>query len=577
MKTKWLAGVLAACMLVGMMPSAVFAEEAGIYAALEQAETETTVDVFGETEMREETEGAQAETENGAGTEESAETEESTEAEESTEIGESAEIEESSGTEGNIGTEEGTESVEETESTETMDETETEATDITEEITEEPECICTELCETDKVNGQCPVCRDDISLCAGNVQDKSMADTKAFDLKSALENAGDGDIITIPEDVELTESISVEKDITLDLDGKTIHVFINSDSKSTKSAFLVKGCKFMIMNGSIRGEKDKTDNRAIQAENGSTLTLHDVTIADFEAKSGDGAAVCMKNGTLDIKDCSLGFYDFETDEYGGNTARNGGAVWAVDSAVDISGSNLFYNESEDPTGLSKQAWFGGGALYVEGGESTVKLNDNYFFANETKDHGGAIHLDSIKHADITDNKIENNISYNHRLQDENGRYSSRGGDGAGIYVRLLREYVNITGNKITDGTAIGFGGGIRVMSSEGKIFLDDNIITGNKAERGGGISLEVIDKSKVTLETGIITGNKATEFGGGIDYTTHGMPVLELRQSGAEASGHVPYPRQRYILLWAAQFLEIRRRENMDRSPLIISRLQGMK
>lgn len=410
---------------------------------------------------------------------------------------------------------------------------------------EAEECICTELCTKKLSNEKCPVCAEDISLCNAvcSVGDFVAENNgiKYSSLKEAVENATPGDAIELLADTELSESVIIDKNIGLDMNEKTIKVQISKPSKEenalgeekTASAFIVTaGKEFSVKNGAIRGSGETVDNRAIKGKSENNISLSNVTIADFHAATGNGGAVCINEGDLTITDSHLGFYDFNTDEYGGNSARNGGAVWGKDTSVIITGSDLFYNKSKDPEGLPNQAWFGGGALYLEGGSkrrSKVRLENNYFFSNETKDHGGAIHLDTIESADIIGNRIESNIAYNHFVTDSSGKTKSRGGDGAGIYVRLVRDYVNIKDNEITDGTAIGWGGGIRIMTTEGKTFLDGNIVTENKAERGGGISLGTIGRSKIELRTGEICNNKATEFGGGIDYTTHTMPALRLQ------------------------------------------------
>lgn len=365
-------------------------------------------------------------------------------------------------------------------------------------------------------------------------------------LNAAFDAAKSGDTVTVLKDCDLDTSIAVSETVTLDLNSKKITVNIPANGK-TEAAFVVeKAAKLKMKNGKIAGKdavnvngKGKLTNeniadiRAIKSTGGN-VTLNDVAIYDFAAQNGNGAAICMDGGTLTVSGGSLGYYDKESKTYGRNFALNGGAVYADNAAITIKGTNLFYNNACDSSGEAGQYWYGGGAVYAQGG--TVTLENNYFFYNQTWDFGGAIHLDQVKKATLTGNRIRTSMAYNHRLTKDD----SRGGAGGGIYSRLTGD-LTIADNNITGGFTMGSGAGINILGGNGSsVSLSDNTVTKNDAgDRGGGIKLSLSKDCHLSLTSGTISENSAVNFGGGIDYTTHDMPTLKLHNvliSGNQAA-----------------------------------------
>ena len=355
-------------------------------------------------------------------------------------------------------------------------------------------------------------------------------------LEGAFTAAPDGATVQLLADYELTSSITLDKTLTLDLSEKTITVNIVAESSTANAFILTSNANFTLKNGKVVGAEKVNvtdngtissetlkDNRAIKVSGGSVL-IKNVTLGDFAAKTGNGAVVCAENGTVTIEDSSLGFYNRETKEQGYNFALNGGAVYTKDSTVTIQKTNLFYNHAKDDSGSTSQYWFGGGAVFIDGGNATIK--ESYFFLNRTWDYGGAIHLDGVDKAVVDENRIISSAAYNHRLAES----GARGGDGGAIYSRISKK-ITITGNTITEGFTMGNGAGIDVLGNTGSYTeLDNNIISENYAGgHGGGIKLTLSKDSVVNLGSGTISDNTAGSFGGGIDYTTHDMPALELQ------------------------------------------------
>ena len=353
----------------------------------------------------------------------------------------------------------------------------------------------------------------------------------AYDtLEAAFAAAGDGDTVKVLKNCGLSNAISVDKDLTLDLNGKIVKVKIVPEAKAaqTISAFTVsESVTFTVLNGLLGGSGKDADNRAIEA-NGGTVILKDTILAGFQALSGNGGAVLMNGGTLEAEKCNFGYFTREDNNYKeysgqGNFAQSGGAVYTSQVAVKMEKCNLFYNSAIDMTGTTGQYWFGGGALFADRG--TVTLNENYFFYNTSKDYGGAIHLDAVQTAELTGNRIRNSHAYNHRITE----MAARGGDGGAIYSRISKT-VTLKNNTITESTSMGNGAGLWVLGEADCVLtLEGNTIAKNEAgQRGGGMKLNMDKNSQVNLVSGLISENRSSGFGGGIDYTNHENPTLHL-------------------------------------------------
>ena len=313
----------------------------------------------------------------------------------------------------------------------------------------------------------------------------------AYDtLEAAFAAADDGDTVKVLKNCGLSKAVSVDKALTLDLNGKVVKVKVvpEAKAKQTISAFAVaESVTFTVLNGLLGGSGKGADNRAIEA-NGGTVILRNTILAGFQALSGNGGAVLMNGGTLEAEKCNFGYFTREDNNYKeysgqGNFAQSGGAVYTSQAAVKMEKCNLFYNSAIDMTGTTGQYWFGGGALFADRG--TVTLNENYFFSNTSKDYGGAIHLDAVQTAELTGNRIRNSHAYNHRITE----MAARGGDGGAIYSRISKT-VTLKNNVITENSSMGNGAGLWVLGAADCVLtLEGNTIAKNEAgQRGGGIA-----------------------------------------------------------------------------------------
>ena len=362
-------------------------------------------------------------------------------------------------------------------------------------------------------------------------------------LEAAISGANAGDTVKLTEDISLTSSITIDKALTLDLNGKTITVGIQPAAEATTqdaattsatiSAFVVTETgDFTVKNGKIIGTAS-LDNRAIEGQAGSSITVNGVSMGDFNAKTGNGGTITLESGSLVIENgSSLGYWDPDARVGHGNKARNGGAVYANNSVVTIRNSKLYYNSSEDPTGTPDQSWFGGGSLFLEGSQTNVTIEGNDFFRNSTKDFGAAIHLDAVGKAIIgSNNRIRSGDVSTHQITTPTGQ-GRRGGEGGAIYSRIS-SHVEITNNTIINNMATTAGGGIAIYSSAGNYnLIQANTIKNNSASTyGGGLYLKLDKKAIIEIPSGLFEENSAIRFGGAIAYTGHNMPTLKLENA----------------------------------------------
>lgn len=217
---------------------------------------------------------------------------------------------------------------------------------------------------------------------------------------------------------------------------------------------------------------------------------------------GEDSGIKIKGSTVDVTLDGL--------EITGNTGTSGGGVYAKNSTVTITDSNIHDNVGK----------MQGGGVYAESCEltvsgSTIQAND------AAKDAGGGIYLKASQ-AEITGNTISDNTSL---------------GGGGGIYSTDPSGTAEITStltdNDITGNATDGFGGGILVANNGQTFLITGGTISGNKARSGGGIGMT--SGSQITVDGTAITGNTASSYGGGI-YTNSIGGTLTLKDASIQGN-----------------------------------------
>lgn len=316
------------------------------------------------------------------------------------------------------------------------------------------------------------------------------ADEQVSDFDSLKEKLDNGS-----KELEVTETIEIPQNTTLDLTGVTLY-----RAKENKNALIrINATGVTIKGGEINGQKFPAKASLIAVSENGNLNLQNITLKNANNQKGEGGAVF------------------------------------VDSAI-LACSDVTFDNNIASTSDNSAEFCGGGAIYATG--SDVRIENSSFIGNEAMySNGGAIYLDQgskgmIKNNTFTSCAAVGGLNYNDITNETSD------GAGGAIYCRIAGE-VGIYDNKIIGCTAER-GGGICVRASnESYITIDRNIIQNCKANyRGGGLALINTQANKdeagadrennhIKLKRGEISGCTAA-WGGGIDYSAHGMNPLYL-------------------------------------------------
>lgn len=153
--------------------------------------------------------------------------------------------------------------------------------------------------------------------------DKSVikiGDTGYSNFISAFEAAKDGDILTLEEDIEVTDysEVPASKHLTLDLKGNTIVI---ATEKSTRRAFPVKGKgSFTIKNGKVTAKDVDGDGytSGFMDSQDSNINMENLEVYNLKAYlSGAVISIDARNDVdIEIKNCN--FHDNISNENGGH-------------------------------------------------------------------------------------------------------------------------------------------------------------------------------------------------------------------------------------------------------------------
>ena len=316
------------------------------------------------------------------------------------------------------------------------------------------------------------------------------------DLRNAI-NAGGN--ITVGADFNISRSITIGegKNITLDLNGKTI-TYSGDDGSifGASGVFTLDGGNFKVKNGTITKNGKQEYIRCFNVENG-TLTIDGVTIKDFSCLKDDGA----------ISIGSKGICNMESGTISGNSAdggRKGGGVY-----VDQGGTFNMHGGTISKNNVSSGS---GGGVYVRG---TFNMDGGTISENNAQS-GGGVYVDQGGTFNMNGGTISGNRAQLGGGVEvyRNGSFTMEGGE-----IRT-----NQAENK-----SYGNGGGVAVFM--GSFAMKGGTISGNTARKnGGGV---YVDQYSFTMEDGTITNNTANAAGGGV-YMYNGRFTM----SGGSITGN---------------------------------------
>ena len=312
------------------------------------------------------------------------------------------------------------------------------------------------------------------------------------------------------KNIAIKQTILLPKGTNLDLSGKNIY----RAKENTQAVFAISAPNVTMSGGTIDGQYVRAEAPLISITQNGSLTLSNVTLQKAINEKLKGGAISVTEGVL-----SCDSVKFNNNTVEGNIKdenyRNGGAA-------------------------------------VYGCKSTINIKDSYFEKNEALDcNGGAVYFDLGSKGTFQGNTVTDCQAISGDRITTQGTMSS--GFGGAISCCGSGK-VELIENTVTNCYAAR-GGGIYVLADTiSDITIDKNIIQGCKASyRGGGLALintqAAQDKAgadrennHIKLKSGEISGCTAW-WGGGIDYSAHGMNPLYLTNviitgNSAEATTH---------------------------------------
>jgi hypothetical protein len=201
----------------------------------------------------------------------------------------------------------------------------------------------------------------------------------------------------------------------------------------------------------------------------------------------------------------------------GNTASNGGAIYAVDSAhltlsyTTATGNSAVYGGAVyegysgtvtiDHSSLSgNSAARNGGAIIGRGTGGTVALTNSRIIGNTAMYSGGGVEAQGL--LSLSNTTISGN--------------TARDGDGGGV---IAYEALEVTGSMLNGNTSGSHGGAIDILVGTSPSTLTNSTITGNTAKySGGGVSAP-----SANLYFCTVFGNRTTTTG----YNGSGLYFLQ--------------------------------------------------
>lgn len=365
------------------------------------------------------------------------------------------------------------------------------------------------------------------------------------ELKAAIANAEEGDVITVTSNITLTETLVIEnKKITLS--GNTISI-LATDSLTNNN---VKNTMFVIKDSTVKFDgltlAGNSKNRIIYSEN-SNIELNNASINDGcpgdNSKINPGGGIFLRGGSLTATNTV-----FSNNKPGTNAKLsqgdgdlNGGAIYSGSTKTDIkiTGGSFVDNEVK--------AYGHGAAIYQENGTLNVtgtsfKNNKGHVEGGNAGTQGACIHTRDKVTATISGVKAEIAKGFNtggflrswgSDVTVTNSEFKIENlGDGYGYSGGVLcfeNGKSKVEGSKFTcTGSKLYHAGGFIDIVGGGEHIIDRNTMTGSGKENGqqiasfgGAISVEEGASATVIIKDNTITGTSASDNGGAIAIGTH--------------------------------------------------------
>ena len=363
-------------------------------------------------------------------------------------------------------------------------------------------------------------------------------------LKTAVEGAGEGDIIIVNGTIQATSAsdnfgdITVSKSITIR--GKngnpaTDILDANKDTggKSAHRIFNVTGGNLTMEGLTLTGGMAIASGVGTDIGGGiyvgvnSRAELKNCIITACKAARVGGGI--YSEGELILDNCTIGgeqYYDgMDPAKPKGNTASSGGGVSSNQGNLTIIGGAVTYNTADGP---------GGGIAFGSNDRTaTLKVTGTNISHNKAKETGGGIYLSAPGYSEKYVNATLQNVTVkNNELTSTAANDLTKGGGGIFFTNYTNGATLTIIGGSIEGNNARNFnGGGIYITTERdnyvnGTLTLKDGArISGNSAENGGGVA---VNSAKLIIEPGCTIGGEQ-------DYD--GMDPYKAKGNTAKTSG----------------------------------------
>lgn len=184
---------------------------------------------------------------------------------------------------------------------------------------------------------------------------------------------------------------------------------------------------------------------------------------------------------------------------------------------------------QESTNYSSDTYFGG-AIKVQGGQLNLS---GTVLAGNTAQNGGAIYATGSTELSINDDGIISGNTANCNSSDWNNHSekSAYRCGGGGIYakenVKITMNNGYITNNVATDDKGYFDGGGGVCLSDKSAMEMLGGYVTGNKAQGGGGIRTDFGKETQFKMTDGFVSSNVSTSAeGGGIAIDRNGVGTI---------------------------------------------------
>ena len=293
-----------------------------------------------------------------------------------------------------------------------------------------------------------------------------------------------------------------------------------------------KGGTFNLVSGVITQKQGSSVSSLVYAENGSTVNMSGGYVCGASS-SGAGAGIKVSNTKGGVSTLNL-----TGGVIAGNSAPNGGGVYAEGSTVTIAGGVISGNSTlASGAGLGGGIMASGGKVTVSGGYITNNRMAKFCGTDGNGCHGGAgLAANNGAHVTISGGQITGNYSVE---------------AGGGVYVTNLKQqgkaWLNITGGIIASNVSYrSEGAGIRVGqrvdamingpkdsngTKKSTVYITNNHCMSRFDWGGGGIfvqgdSKDAANAGRLFVYNSYISSNTAGGYGGGVAACPSGKTLV---------------------------------------------------